>query len=138
MSRRSIHGHSRRRKNRRKKEEACTCPHSSPMHYVDESGQPLQASGTGNNLIAGATGPAALTAYSAGKAISMGGPKAFGGLFGNTFMGAGAGYLGAAAVGTVVGGTAQAIAEKVRRSKEAKIFEGAYTDEGVGAMDLTA
>ena len=57
------------------------------MHYVDESGQPLQASGTGNNLIAGTSGTAALTAYSAGKAIAGGGPGAFGGLFGNTFMG---------------------------------------------------
>ena len=127
MSRRSIHGHSRRRKNRRKEQEMHECPES-PMHYVDETGQPLRA---GLNVSAGqATGAIPFVAQGINNL----------GLKGISGLGGGAAAASSAKVGGAVALAGQLVAtglDTITRHKEAKIYEEAYTDESVGAMDFT-
>ena len=100
------------------------------MHYVDESGQPLSASATAGDWAMGAGPAAGILGYAGIKSAGLNlGMKGFGSIASSKATSG----MGIAAAGLA----AREIMDAVTRSKEAKIYEEAYTDESVGAMDFT-
>ena len=135
MSRRSINGHSRRRKNKHEAAQlaqisAMSDASTAAMKYVDENGLPLEGKqGYGKEALMGSSGVAGMIGYSGGKAASTSlGAKGFASILGTQAGNA----TGIGAIGMMVSKGLD-LGKKI---KEANIYKEGYTESNVGAMDL--
>ena len=118
MGRRSINGHSRKRRNKRC---AAMKMAASPMKYVTEDGAPLEGDTKRDMTVGDIAGKVGMRR----TALSLGAKGA------GIILGANPVGLAASAIGA---GTA--VAKAIKAKHQANIFEKGYTESDVGAMEL--